>query len=244
MCGIFFSLSSHEHVVADPVTEQLLQNRGPDKTGNHKTLISSRASHPLYATFYSTVLSLRGSIVVEQPLQDPNTNSTLCWNGEAWTISGESVQGNDSRAVFNTLLEAITPKTDLSRTSSIESVVQSLSSIRGPFAFVFFDATNHILYYGRDCLGRRSLLRKSTSDNVIILSSVCDNSTGNHWAEVEADGIYVIDLQDPSPEGIPNVVHIPHRRSGEEKLGDTAFVGKSSHRIHELIIVDVAIPCP
>ena len=185
MCGIFFSLSNSEHVVPDPVTEQLLQNRGPDRMGAHKTVLSPTASYPFYATFHSTVLSLRGSVVVEQPLQDCPTNSTLCWNGEAWSISGESVQGNDSQAVFDMLIQAAAPKTDTSRDSSIRSIVQSLSSIRGPFAFVFYDATNQFLYYGRDCLGRRSLLRKSTSNGSVVLSSVCDNSSGNHWTEVE-----------------------------------------------------------
>ncbi|KAF1992862.1 asparagine synthetase domain-containing protein 1 [Amniculicola lignicola CBS 123094] len=219
MCGIFFSLCRHGHVTPDVDTRNLLNNRGPDNTGTLKLNIAAdeHASQPLYATFLSTVLSLRGTSIVQQPLNDASTGSVLCWNGEAWSIGSRIVQGNDSRQIFESLLHA-SIGTSASREHSITGVVGLLSSIRGPFAFVFYDAPNHYIYYGRDCLGRRSLLRKSAATDQLILSSVCDNSSGDQWAEVEADGLYVVDLKARSPFDARRIPHCHKDQLGTDNI--------------------------
>lgn len=168
-------------------------------------------------TFLSTVLSLRGTELVSQPLTDKGTGSVLCWNGEAWSVNGDAVTGSDSNTVFDLLLKA-------SRSpDSRRAVVQLLSGIRGPYAIVFYDAVNELVYYGRDCLGRRSLLKKTTSDGSLVLSSVCDNATGEAWAEVEADGIYAVELNEF--EENPHITHVPHTRLGQVSSG-LSFVGR------------------
>ncbi|CAE7175661.1 hypothetical protein PTNB73_02873 [Pyrenophora teres f. teres] len=219
MCGIFFALSRAAHVTPDTNTRALLQNRGPDSTGQHQILIESKGAS-VYATFLSTVLALRGSRVIEQPLKDEATGSVLCWNGEAWSIAGNAVQGNDSQLVFSKLQEACVDAS----ASSVRNVVELLSSIRGPYAVVFYDAPNKRVYYGRDCLGRRSLLRKAATDGTIVLSSVCDNASGEAWNEVEADGIYVMDLNnvDTALPSFPHT-HIPHRRLDQDEGPDLSF---------------------
>ncbi|KAH7356083.1 asparagine synthase-domain-containing protein [Pyrenochaeta sp. MPI-SDFR-AT-0127] len=226
MCGIFCSLNRHGYIVPDTNTKQLLHNRGPDSIGQHQTVIESSqeyddsAAAQIHATFLSTVLSLRGTTVVDQPLRDGATGSVLCWNGEAWTINNNVVTGNDSELVFAKLLEACSG----SAGSSTPRVISLLSSIRGPYAFVFYDATNKRLYYGRDCLGRRSLLRKSTSDHTLVLSSVCDTVTGDEWTEVEADGVYIVDLKTASSAHASwTQTHIPHRRSDQEEESKLSF---------------------
>ena len=221
MCGIFFALSRHGHVTPDSSTADLLRNRGPDHTALHQSLISQAHGTQLYATFLSTVLSLRGTEIAPQPLIHDNTASVLCWNGEAWSIGAEAVSGNDSKLVFHLLLKACFTA---SPSGSNPAVTELLSTIRGPYAIVFYDAVNKHLYYGRDCLGRRSLLKKSTPDGSLVLSSVCDNATGEAWAEVEADGIYMVDLNDT--ENPLNIVHIPHTRSGETASSLLSFVGR------------------
>ncbi|KAF2866442.1 asparagine synthase-domain-containing protein [Massariosphaeria phaeospora] len=217
MCGIFFSLSRKGYVPPDPTTAQRLKNRGPDSSGQHQTLIPATAyRHPestrLHATFFSTVLSLRGTALVEQPLRDDASGSILCWNGEAWSVDREAVSGNDSRVIFDLFLRSCAAKWTDQRIDSIARTIQVISAIRGPFAFVFYDAMNHHLYYARDCLGRRSLLRKSTSEHELVLSSVCDSSAGSRWGEVEADGLYVLDLQAASSGASFDATHFPHRR--------------------------------
>jgi hypothetical protein len=231
MCGIFFSLSRHDYVSPDSNTETLLRNRGPDSFGTHRTAITSHfdneenRSSGLHATFVSTVLSLRGTSLTEQPLKDHKTGSILCWNGEAWSVAGQAVSGSDSRAVFDALIDPLLTNSSSSETASLEHVVQVLSSIRGPYAFVFYDARNQLVFYGRDCLGRRSLLRKT--DNALVLSSVCDNATGDNWAEVEADGLYVLDLKHATVTSLPVTTHIAHRRHGDVSLKGLYLVGKS-----------------
>ncbi|KAF3003701.1 hypothetical protein E8E13_008960 [Curvularia kusanoi] len=218
MCGIFFALSRHGHIVPDERTAALLRNRGPDHTGLHQPVIAREDDTALHATFLSTVLSLRGTEVTSQPLVDSSAGSVLCWNGEAWAIDGDAVAGNDSKLVFDGLLKACADTSFDSKSA----VIMLLSQIRGPYAIVFFDATNNYIYYGRDCLGRRSLLQKSTTDGTLVLSSVCDNATGEAWAEVEADGIYFIDLNkfdDPT-----NVLRVPHARLGETSGPEVSFI--------------------
>jgi asparagine synthetase B (glutamine-hydrolysing) len=230
MCGIFFSLAREGYITPDTNTQRLLQNRGPDSTGQHQTVIASnitgtdKASKQIHATFLSTVLALRGKDVVQQPLRDDATGSVLCWNGEAWTVSGDMIEGNDSLLIFNELLD----KCASSKDTSTRNVVDFLASIRGPYALVFYDACNNRIYYGRDCLGRRSLLRQSTSDGTLVLSSVCDNTSGEAWSEVEADGIYLVDLALPEITStlFPST-HIAHRRADEDTTSELSFVGKS-----------------
>lgn len=227
MCGIFFSLSRHGYIAPGDKTSKLLRHRGPDRTGLHQLVaLQQEDVGQVHATFLSTVLSLRGTEVVSQPLVDDNTGSVLCWNGEAWSIHGETVAGNDSEVVFDLLLKACTSTS--SSSDAMSAVVRILSNIRGPYAIVFYDAVNRRIVYGRDCLGRRSLLKKSTADDTIVLSSVCDNDTGETWAEIEADGIYVVDLHDTilSQNLLSSVKHIPHTRLGEAAGPHLSFVGK------------------
>ena len=227
MCGIFFSLSHHGFIAPDDNTAKLLRHRGPDRTGLHQLVtLPQKDVGQLHATFLSTVLSLRGTEVVSQPLIDEETGSVLCWNGEAWSIHGETVAGNDSEVVFDLILKACA--SNGSPSDGISAVVRLLSNIRGPYAIVFYDAVNKRIVYGRDCLGRRSLLKKPTADGTIVLSSVCDNVKGEAWTEVEADGIYVVNLHNTilSQNLLCNVTHVPHTRRGGTAGPDLSFVGK------------------
>ncbi|KAM3552362.1 hypothetical protein MY1884_007249, partial [Beauveria asiatica] len=131
----------------------------------------------------STVLALRGNHMTAQPLLDQDSGSALCWNGEAWRIHGQPVTGNDGEFVLSKLVTA--------SSHSQEAILNTLRAIEGPFAFVFVDKRNKVLYYGRDRLGRRSLLVKLESP--FQLSSISDASTTG-WLEVEADGCYSISL--------------------------------------------------
>lgn len=244
MCGIFCSITRGGFVSPDNATRELLHNRGPDITGQVQLTLHAKSpggetSSKLHTTFLSTVLSLRGDSVVEQPLQDEKTTSILCWNGEAWTVGDELVTGNDSQLIFTKLLAA-TQNAD-SIEASILAVVALLAAIRGPYAFVFYDATHKLVYFGRDCLGRRSLLRKTVDDDSIILSSVCDNASGDSWTEIEADGVYVLDLTAAASNSLSaSVGHIHQRLPVEEKDNSVTIVGKCLALVSLLIDVDVA----
>jgi asparagine synthetase B (glutamine-hydrolysing) len=167
--------------------KQLLCKRGPDHVAEAVSEINKHGA-PYYLSFTSTVLALRGGHVTRQPFVDPSTGSIFCWNGEAWKIGSEPVNGNDGQVVFDMLLEALSAQ--YSTSESMTKVLNVLKSISGPFAFVFLDRTHERIFFGRDRLGRRSLLYSTDSDSMEF-SSTADSSRGI-WQEVEADAIYVL----------------------------------------------------
>ncbi|PGH17174.1 hypothetical protein AJ79_01312 [Helicocarpus griseus UAMH5409] len=214
MCGIFFSLSTVEHVQPNEETAQLLRNRGPYSLEKHTLLLqtpkaaaeaSQEHSCSLYLTFISTVLALRGDHIQVQPLVDSRSGSVLCWNGEAWKTHNAPVQGNDAQVVFELFLKAAQPTGSQKqflppltpeelRSQSLSNIANALAAVSGPFSFVFYDAYRHRLFYGRDFLGRRSLMSGWDSNGSFKISSVCDGTLSKHFDEVETDGIHMIDL--------------------------------------------------
>lgn len=228
MCGIFFFCSQEKHRPPSNALIDDLQRRGPDgvdsisssvtlETTASRNFGSKMSKRTCFLTFLSTVLSLRGNAVVRQPLRDPESGSVLCWNGEAWKISNQSIQGNDAESVFDVFLHAMKRNSGnaddalASPNRSLQAVIDMLCSITGPYAFVFYDAQNHRVFYGRDALGRRSLLIRRYSKTSIVLSSICDPTDSGEWMEVEANGIYVLDLtanMGPSNDA-DQVTHFP-----------------------------------
>ncbi|KAI1753918.1 asparagine synthase-domain-containing protein [Xylaria castorea] len=193
MCGIHATLTTSSQSGLTSELKQSLINRGPDHFGQvQRELPCTNLSHQLRLYFTSTVLALRGDHVAKQPLEeDTGIGSVLCWNGEAWRINGQPVYGNDGEAVFSMLQS---PASSPSQAREAH-VVDVLRSIEGPFAFVYYDSAAGRVYYGRDRLGRRSLLIKSSSEtDSITLSSIASVPTSG-WEEVSSDGIWSIDLK-------------------------------------------------
>ena len=191
MCGIF--LSCGDTLPLNPSDEVLrcLYHRGPDQS----RIVSLRDGSQ-FLTFVSTVLSLRGDSLIEQPLQDESSRSILCWNGEAWKINDQPVKGNDAQAVFSLLLKVILLSKPVLPSEENQELVKSIfDNISGPYAFIFYDAIHHRIYYGRDLLGRRSLMRNKRPDSSFMISSVCSGTELESWIEVEAGAVYTIDLQ-------------------------------------------------
>jgi asparagine synthetase B (glutamine-hydrolysing) len=187
MCGIHAAISKAVLDRIDAKLEKCLRNRGPDHLGTVDVRLDKDGSS-LHVALTATVLALRGDHVAAQPLVDDDSGSVLCWNGEAWKIRGEPVQGNDGKAVLALLSAA-------SKLGSTEAILDVMRSIEGPFAFLYLDKPSGVLYYGRDRLGRRSLLVHSSGDTLQLSSIAQSSCTG--WLEVEADGCYTLSL-DPS----------------------------------------------
>ncbi|KAH7631070.1 asparagine synthase-domain-containing protein [Sordaria sp. MPI-SDFR-AT-0083] len=201
----------------------------------------------------STVLALRGDHVAKQPLttsypdaDTDKTGSVLCWNGEAWRINGEPVKGNDGEEIWRLLreAEASASATVAAAAASEEEeeeekkekkILDVFRVIEGPFAFVYWYEAGRKVIFGRDRLGRRSLMAKRDErTGEVVLSSVAegfnggsDNTNGsNGWKEVEADGIYVLDLgllplsgEDATPAALD-----PVRRDWIEGVDPAEFV--------------------
>lgn len=208
MCGIYFSYTQYEQNARRDQIYSRLKRRGPDcsksiylrSTGNTESFEDHDISNYFYLSFHATLLSLRGSELTEQPLEDLLTGSILCWNGEAWKINDQNVPENDSKTLFARLLNAAKPhivherKSASSDKQTTQAVTSLLANVAGPAAFVFFDAQNERIFYGRDVFGRRSLLQKRNTDGDLYISSVRDVSDGELWDEVKAGGIYMLEL--------------------------------------------------
>lgn len=185
MCGIYASISRRDGLVPSSALQSRLVKRGPDHLGTTRVSIKSGEDSQvaeIFLTFQATVLSLRGRGITEQPLVRATSGAILCWNGEAWTLGGKTIAENDGAAVLSTLDAA----------SGEDAVLDVLQSINGPFAFIYYDPRDGgRIYFGRDRLGRRSLLVHDGED--FILSSVADPGLSG-WVEVEADGVYSLDV--------------------------------------------------
>lgn len=189
MCGIHAAISTSPSFDISSDVRRCLCNRGPDHIGTVQAKISrcedENTDNALFLNLTSTVLALRGDHVAKQPLLDPDSGSVLCWNGEAWRIRGELVQGNDGEAVLGLLKEASR------RGSDVDHILDALRSIEGPFSFIYFEKPTRRLFYGRDRLGRRSLLVRTGA--TFALSSIAELPLQG-WSEVEADGCYSVQL--------------------------------------------------
>ena len=195
MCGIFLHLSRTENVSPDSATCARLKARGPDCLQTiHRTITSCGPSPALqheprvYLTFSASVLALRGDAVQRQPLVDPESGSILCWNGEAWKFDGRRIDENDTHFVFRELLIAA------STTDSSHQIIEVLTRVTGPFAFTFYDANASTIYYGRDRLGRRSLiLERPDPESFTLCSASCH--TVAEAAEVSTASLHALTIQ-------------------------------------------------
>jgi asparagine synthetase B (glutamine-hydrolysing) len=68
-----------------------------------------------------------------------------------------------------------------------------LSSIQGPYAFIYLDVKRQHLYFGRDRLGRHSLLWSTDSEEGFVLTSVGKRNVLD-FKEVPTVGIFMIDM--------------------------------------------------
>lgn len=194
MCGIYVTISRHGYCPANSHLRNLLQQRGPDAfLEEYFTVPIDPQGSKVYVSIASSVLALRGDDVVAQPIFHNATRSFLCWNGEAWRLNEhwQEVTGNDAQAVFQMLTANLNIQNS---TTAHTAIYKSFESIHGPFAMTFFDSRYKKLYFGRDCLGRRSLLTGKHVNGDLVISSLPNLITGVSWTEIEADSIYYIKL--------------------------------------------------
>ncbi|KAI5074270.1 hypothetical protein GOP47_0010231 [Adiantum capillus-veneris] len=171
--------------------------------------------------FLATTLQLRGSVQICQPLKDLHEN-VLIYNGEVFDGPVIESNENDAQVLLDLLGDCCSCLCHAGcasmdgctclvseRDSKIHiSVPEFLSTIKGPWALVFWQAKSGILWFGRDVLGRRSLLIHwpCLNDQRLILSSVCppfdyskststlfESGIFEYWEELPC-GIYSIHI--------------------------------------------------
>lgn len=216
MCGICCVVAlSSQHTICDYFSKDLhchLRRRGPDSS---QQLIKT-VSEPSYECFFSGhVLHLRG-LMTPQPLEDVNNNIFL-WNGEIFNGVHVGDSENDTEVMFR----------HLALCSSEADILSLFSSLRGPWSFIYYQASGHSLWFGRDYFGRRSLLWQlsNVSDGAFCLTSVSVNSEScNQCKEVPASGIFKMDLRDCATTKSLSLTLFPWKYKCTEKNEEEIFI--------------------
>ncbi|XP_053453502.1 asparagine synthetase domain-containing protein 1 [Nycticebus coucang] len=184
MCGICCSISFSAENFSKDLKEDLLYNlkrRGPNIS---KQLSKSAVNYQ--CLFSGHVLHLRG-VLTAQPLEDGRGNVFL-WNGEVFSGIKVEAEENDTQIMFNYL----------SFCEDESDILSLFSKVQGPWSFIYYQASSHYLWFGRDFFGRRSLLwHFSNLGKSFCLSSVGTRTSGvaNEWQEIPASGVFRIDLK-------------------------------------------------
>ncbi|NXW48003.1 ASND1 protein, partial [Nyctiprogne leucopyga] len=214
MCGICCVVTlCSQHAIYDFFNEDILchlRRRGPDSS---QQLIKTEPDLSYEGLFSGHVLHLRG-LMTPQPLEDANNNIFL-WNGEIFNGVHVGDLENDTQVVFH----------HLALCSTEADIVSLFSSLRGPWSFIYYQASSHSLWFGRDYFGRRSLLWQfSNEDSAFCLTSVSVHSeSGNQWQEVPASGIFKINLKACATARSLSLTLFPWKYGCTEKATEATF---------------------
>ncbi|XP_049952784.1 asparagine synthetase domain-containing protein 1 isoform X1 [Schistocerca serialis cubense] len=195
MCGIYFAVyrgndvyqcqrSNCDHNQCDGSIYEVhvkdqLESRGPDTTS-----VVQNYDMDGWAVFSAaSVLWMQGKHPTPQPLVD-SAGNILLWNGD---IFYGSLAPDDSTSDTLSVVE------NLSKCHNNEMIIQTISKFRGPFSFVYLNPTTRQLWFGRDVLGRHSLLSHS-SNNSLVITSVSTRELD--CQEVPAVGVFLAEMTD------------------------------------------------
>ncbi|KAI4494253.1 hypothetical protein M0802_009122 [Mischocyttarus mexicanus] len=183
MCGIFCCISqcSDANVKLSDEWERcknLVISRGPDKlVKDFISLTDIWCCH-----LAASILWTQGLKLAVQPLIDPNGN-ILLWNGDVFSGSLAKNDTSDSITILNAFSKSL-------------NITNTLRYIQGPYSFIYFQKSSKLLYFGRDIIGRHSLLLQLNNEkNTFTITSVGGKYFQN-IIEVPAIGIFVINLSD------------------------------------------------
>ncbi|XP_014608843.1 PREDICTED: asparagine synthetase domain-containing protein CG17486 [Polistes canadensis] len=183
MCGIFCCISqcsdaNVNHSDQWDRCKNLLISRGPDKlVKNFISLTDIWCCH-----LAASILWTQGLKLAEQPLIDPNGN-ILLWNGDVFSGSLAQNDTSDSITVLNAFSKSL-------------NITNTLRHIQGPYSFIYFQKSSKLLYFGRDIIGRHSLLLQLNNEKSTLTITSVGGKCFQNILEVPAIGIFVINLSD------------------------------------------------
>lgn len=135
-------------------------SRGPDYIN-----LTQFNHHGYEISMFSSVLSLRQPFT-SQPIH--NDDLILQFNGELY--NQQTLHSNDTSFIFLLLQQ------NLKNCDRKQAIFTTLTSLSGEFAFVLYDLQLNLIYFGRDSIGKRSLVY-SLTDQELIISSISSNSS-------------------------------------------------------------------
>ncbi|BES98551.1 asparagine synthetase [Nesidiocoris tenuis] len=153
MCGITLVLTADEpqnELPGWPKVIELLSRRGPDVQSCHELDIPGTKWH---ISGRASTLWTQGHRPTEQPIV-AESGSFLLWNGDSYSNepTGET---SDSEMILTLFEERGSP-------------LNVLPSIRGPYSFVYYDSKTRSIWFGRDPIGRCSLLMHKTEVRLVL----------------------------------------------------------------------------
>ena len=233
-------------------------------------------------TLLASVLHMRGDELTPQPyvMEDEDDLFVLCWNGEVYSYdfssSGEVGGGTLDKKAYDAAEEVEHFRSDTKDVMTIissavrnarissehEAVASAMSHVRGEFSFICYHQakgdgeTRENLYFGRDLLGRRSLLLAGEGLHVaddgsplsqLILTSTAFSVGGKTLptTELEAGKVYRVDFANvlemssvPLTRSALTIPLVEHDASYANQLKDEGIsesVVKASETFHVLL---------
>ncbi|UZJ53533.1 hypothetical protein CBS101457_002853 [Exobasidium rhododendri] len=171
--------------------------RGPDASQQSTIRIGYNQ-----AKIHSSVLALQGVEITRQPIFTQDDRLQLLWNGEVFESQFEMDPSiNDGQQLLSRI-EQLSGIADEPR-SVEDAFVEVLSSIEGPYAALLYDSLSSTLYFGRDPLGRRSLLQGSSDGTNFCLCSAASLETiqeGVRFSELDCSSLWKVKLNETNFE--------------------------------------------
>ncbi|WFC95673.1 hypothetical protein MBRA1_002326 [Malassezia brasiliensis] len=189
MCGIALlggPCAAHDGVAASLV--RAIARRGPDALTHTTVPLAAHTAHVA-----ASVLGLRGAGVTRQPLHDEASHLLFAWNGEVFGGDKDPIPlaENDAAVLFSRIL-AHGPDWEA-------ALVATLAHVEGPYAFLLLDTLHGNVWYGRDPLGRRSLLRTSVPGCIASVATPEAMAAGLAFEEVPCATLWRTDLVTHTP---------------------------------------------
>lgn len=138
---------------------------------------------------FSSVLSLRQPFV-QQPVQLENEQISVQFNGELY--NQECLDSNDSKFIGDKIISNIEKFGDGDRGKAI---VETIAELEGEFAYVIVDKANQRCFFGRDYVGKRSLVYSLKDSGRLVISSVTNGKSEDNWEECKAEVVYMYDFE-------------------------------------------------
>lgn len=184
-------LEDLEHSQRDPRTlvDTIISKvvaRGPDYV-QYRQFTDANVNFQLL----SSILSLRQPFTKQPEIGE---DFVLQFNGELY--NDECLDSNDVDFLMGQLNLAF-----LASSSRADAVLGVFGRLNGEFAFVLSDLKEKKVYFGKDFVGKRSLLYQLRNDSIII-SSVFPDRASTDLTECDSSSIHVFDLQTFSLQAI------------------------------------------
>lgn len=177
MCGIAVEFGRDDGDGEGDEGREMVARRGPD----HSELVVVAAAEAAAAagkvkSIFASCLFMRAR-AAPQPMQ--NDEYVLAFNGEIYSLEAED---SDTEFVFRNLVALGTP----------EQRVEFLSRLEGEWALALYCKTDQSLLFGRDGLGRRSLLVAHSGEEVCCVAStmLVGSPKTWKWTELSCDAMF------------------------------------------------------